>query len=47
MGRFPPTAVSGIYFAKLMRDNNTGRLSHIVFVVRDDARPSRPGGADI
>jgi VCBS repeat-containing protein len=32
----PATAVSGIYIAKLTRD--TDHTSHIVFVVRDDAR---------
>jgi len=35
----PTTAVSGIYFAKLVR-NDTGGASHIVFVVRDDASTS-------
>src|SRR5437870_5046316 len=35
----PSTAVSGIYFARVARED-TGRASHIVFVVRDDARPS-------
>src|SRR5204862_7229159 len=33
----PATAVSGIYFAKLTRPADNG-ASHIVFVVRDDAR---------
>ena len=33
-GRCPPTAVSGIYFAKVVRPD--GGASHIVFVVRDD-----------
>jgi hypothetical protein len=33
----PSTAVSGIYVAKLTRPDN-GHSSHIVFVVRDDAR---------
>jgi hypothetical protein len=33
----PPTAVSGIYVAKLTRHDN-GNSSHIVFVVRDDQR---------
>ena len=32
----PADAVSGIYFAKLVRDDDTGGASHIVFVVRDD-----------
>ena len=32
----PATAVSGIYFAKLVR-TDTGGASHIVFIVRDDA----------
>ena len=32
----PATAVSGIYFAKLVRADNGG-ASHIVFIVRDDA----------
>jgi hypothetical protein len=32
----PANAVSGIYFAKAIRDD-TGAASHIVFVVRDDA----------
>ena len=31
----PANATSGIYFAKLIRDD-TGGASHIVFVVRDD-----------
>jgi hypothetical protein len=31
-------AVSGIYVAKLIRDDLIGPASHIVFVVRDDAR---------
>jgi hypothetical protein len=35
----PATAVSGIYFAKLVR-TDTGGSSHIVFVVRDDASTS-------
>ena len=35
----PASAVSGIYVAKLVRDD-TGGASHIVFVVRDDARQS-------
>jgi len=32
----PSTAVSGIYFAKLQR-TDTGGVSHIIFIVRDDA----------
>ena len=32
----PTTAVSGIYFAKLTR-NDSGGTSHVVFIVRDDA----------
>jgi len=35
----PSTAVSGIYFAKLVR-TDTGGSSHIMFVVRDDAGTS-------
>jgi hypothetical protein len=35
----PTDAVSGIYFAKLTR-NDTGGDSHIVFIVRDDTRAS-------
>src|SRR5215467_9415878 len=35
----PSTAISGIYFAKLVR-TDTGGSSHIVFVVRDDAGTS-------
>ena len=35
----PSDAVSGIYFAKLVR-TDTGGASHIVFVVRDDASSS-------
>jgi len=33
-------ATSGIYVAKLIRDDLVGPASHIVFVVRDDARPA-------
>jgi hypothetical protein len=33
----PAAAVSGIYFAKLVRTDGTSGSSHIVFVVRDDA----------
>ncbi len=37
----PPTATSGIYVAKLVReDPEDGRASHVVFVVRDDDRGS-------
>ena len=35
----PSTAVSGIYFAKLIR-SDTGGSSHVVFVVRDDLSTS-------
>ena len=35
----PPTAVSGIYFAKVVRAD-TGGASHIFFVVRDDSSTS-------
>ena len=35
----PANAVSGIYFAKVVR-NDTGGASHIVFIVRDDAGSS-------
>jgi hypothetical protein len=35
----PPTATSGIYFAKLIRQD-TGGASHIFFVVRDDSSTS-------
>src|SRR5215210_2822192 len=35
----PTTAVSGIYFARLVRTDNGG-ASHIMFVVRDDASTS-------
>jgi len=34
----PADAVSGIYFAKLIRDDGTAGSSHVVFVVRDDVR---------
>ena len=37
----PVDATSGIYFAKVVRED-TGGASHIVFVVRDDA-----GGSEI
>ena len=38
----PTGAVSGIYFAKVIRQDgaNSGKASHIVFVVRDDASTS-------
>ena len=36
----PATAVSGIYFAKVVR-TDTGGASHIFFVVRDDASTSK------
>ncbi len=36
----PASAVSGIYFAKVIRDDNQGS-SHIVFIVRDDASTSK------
>ncbi len=38
----PSTAVSGIYFAKAVREDgvNAGKASHIFFVVRDDASTS-------
>jgi methionine-rich copper-binding protein CopC len=32
----PPDAVSGIYFAKLVRTDGTSGSSHIYFIVRDD-----------
>ena len=35
----PSTAVSGIYIAKLIRNDNSG-ASHIVFIVRDDSSNS-------
>ena len=37
----PADAVSGIYFAKLVRADDTGGASHIVFVVRDDDGDAR------
>jgi methionine-rich copper-binding protein CopC len=37
----PADAVSGIYFAKLVRTDGTNGSSHVVFVVRDDAGQSR------
>ncbi|MEU4424418.1 N,N-dimethylformamidase beta subunit family domain-containing protein [Actinoplanes sp. NPDC024001] len=36
----PATAVSGIYFARLVRTDGTSGASHVLFVVRDDARRS-------
>ena len=36
----PATAVSGIYFARLVRTDGTSGASHIPFVVRDDASHS-------
>ena len=39
-GRSRPTAVSGIYFARLVRTDGTAGASHIPFVVRDDASHS-------
>jgi hypothetical protein len=36
----PAGATSGIYFAKLVREDGTAGSSHIVFVVRDDAERS-------
>ncbi|MFI7544406.1 N,N-dimethylformamidase beta subunit family domain-containing protein [Actinoplanes sp. NPDC049599] len=36
----PATAVSGIYFARLVRTDGTSGASHVVFVVRDDGRRS-------
>ncbi|MEV6493045.1 N,N-dimethylformamidase beta subunit family domain-containing protein [Actinoplanes sp. NPDC051633] len=36
----PATAVSGIYFARLVRTDGTSGASHIPFVVRDDASRS-------
>src|SRR4051794_22703736 len=36
----PSTAVSGIYFAKLVRTDGTSGSSHIFFVVRDDSSTS-------
>ena len=38
----PTTATSGIYFAKLVREDGTLGSSHVVFVVRDDG-----GGSDL
>ncbi|MCO5987761.1 DUF4082 domain-containing protein [Actinoallomurus spadix] len=36
----PASAVSGVYIAKLVRDDVTGEASQIIFVVRDDTRRS-------
>jgi hypothetical protein len=36
----PAGSVSGIYFAKLVRDDGTPGSTHIVFIVRDDASHS-------
>jgi hypothetical protein len=36
----PVNAVSGIYFAKLVRDDGTAGSSHIVFIVRNDSSHS-------
>src|SRR5262249_57901884 len=39
----PATATSGIYIAKLVRqDPEDGRASHIPFIVRDDSGGPRP-----
>ncbi|KAA0271696.1 MAG: DUF4082 domain-containing protein [Acidobacteria bacterium] len=38
----PVDAVSGVYFAKLVREDATAGSSHVYFVVRDDA-----GGSDL
>ena len=38
----PADAVSGIYFAKLVREDESAEGSHIVFIVRDD-----DGGSDL
>src|SRR6185312_44917 len=36
----PSDAVSGVYIAKLVREDGTTGASHIIFVVRDDTRGS-------
>jgi uncharacterized repeat protein (TIGR02543 family) len=36
----PPSAVSGVYYALLIRDDGTPGRSHVIFVVRDDASTS-------
>lgn len=38
----PPDATSGIYFARLVREDGTAGSSHVVFIVRDD-----DGGSDL
>ena len=41
----PP--ISGIYFAKLVREDGTAGASHVVFVVRDDDGALRPALPDL
>ena len=36
----PADAVSGVYIAKLVREDGSSGVNHIIFVVRDDARTS-------
>jgi hypothetical protein len=36
----PSTSVSGVYIAKLVREDGVSGASHIIFIVRDDARQS-------
>jgi N,N-dimethylformamidase beta subunit-like, C-terminal/Domain of unknown function (DUF4082)/Bacterial Ig domain len=36
----PSTGVSGVYIAKLVREDGVAGASHIIFIVRDDARVS-------
>ena len=43
----PADAVSGIYFAKLVRTDGTSGSSHIFFVVREDASHSAPALPDL
>ena len=43
----PADAVSGIYFAKLVRTDGTAGASHVFFVVRDDDGGSRPAVPDL
>ena len=43
----PADAVSGIYFAKLVRTDGTTGSSHIFFVVREDASHVRPAVPDL
>ena len=43
----PADAVSGIYFAKLVREDATTGASHIVFVVRDDDGALGPAVPDL